>query len=226
MVLQVYPTKYRATCHGLSAASGKAGAVVGAFGFGESRDTQAGPSYCGQGCTVCCRINGARACLWGSCCRAEPLAALLLSKVFNALPAPPPPAAGELAYKQGAQKTLIGLCVCMFLGLLCTYFVPETKGACSCAELRCAALCCAVLCTYFVPETKGGCGLEPCDAWLVYLHLLVAVQRCAGCASGADACVACPLHSAPTSACQPVQLLCCALQARPWRRSTLSAMAL
>ncbi len=36
--------------------------------------------------------------------------------------------AGELAYRQGTQKTLVGLCVCMFIGLLCTVFVPETKG--------------------------------------------------------------------------------------------------
>ena len=32
---EVFPTKYRSTCHGISAASGKAGAIVGAFGFGE-----------------------------------------------------------------------------------------------------------------------------------------------------------------------------------------------
>lgn len=30
------PPEYRATCHGLSAASGKLGAIVGAFGFGET----------------------------------------------------------------------------------------------------------------------------------------------------------------------------------------------
>jgi hypothetical protein len=41
---------------------------------------------------------------------------------------PPPCPAGELAYRKGAQKTLIGLCVCMFVGTLCTVFVPETKG--------------------------------------------------------------------------------------------------
>lgn len=29
---------------------------------------------------------------------------------------------------QGTQNTLIGLCVCVFVGLLCTMFVPETKG--------------------------------------------------------------------------------------------------
>lgn len=45
------------------------------------------------------------------------------------LPIPPLPAGfGELAYRQGTQKTLIGLCVCMFAGLCCTWFVPETKG--------------------------------------------------------------------------------------------------
>ncbi|GAB4823954.1 hypothetical protein N2152v2_011000 [Parachlorella kessleri] len=65
---EVYPTKYRSTCHGLSAASGKAGAIVGAFGF------------------------------------------------------------GELAYRHGARNTLIGLCCCMFVGTICTIFVPETKG--------------------------------------------------------------------------------------------------
>jgi len=30
----LYPTKFRSTCHGISAASGKLGAIVGAFGFG------------------------------------------------------------------------------------------------------------------------------------------------------------------------------------------------
>ena len=36
--------------------------------------------------------------------------------------------AGELAYRKGTQKTLIGLCVMMFCGFCCTVFVPETKG--------------------------------------------------------------------------------------------------
>ena len=29
-----FPTKYRSTCHGISAAWGKAGAIVGVYGFG------------------------------------------------------------------------------------------------------------------------------------------------------------------------------------------------
>ncbi|KAK9840974.1 hypothetical protein WJX81_003444 [Elliptochloris bilobata] len=31
---EVFPTKFRATCHGISAAAGKIGAVIGAFGYG------------------------------------------------------------------------------------------------------------------------------------------------------------------------------------------------
>ncbi|KIY98746.1 Inorganic phosphate transporter 1-6 [Monoraphidium neglectum] len=35
---ECFPTKYRATCHGLSAAWGKAGAIVGVYGFGSVND--------------------------------------------------------------------------------------------------------------------------------------------------------------------------------------------
>ena len=65
---ECFPTRYRSTCHGLSAASGKAGAIVGLYGFG---NIAAGSGY--------------------------------------------PAALGALA-------------AFMFGGLLCTYFVPETRG--------------------------------------------------------------------------------------------------
>ena len=31
---ELFPTKFRSTCHGIASASGKVGAVVGTFGFG------------------------------------------------------------------------------------------------------------------------------------------------------------------------------------------------
>ena len=36
---ECFPTKYRATCHGLAAAWGKAGAIVGVYGFGYVNDS-------------------------------------------------------------------------------------------------------------------------------------------------------------------------------------------
>ncbi|KAG8073476.1 hypothetical protein GUJ93_ZPchr0006g44137 [Zizania palustris] len=30
---EIYPARLRSTCHGISAAAGKAGAIIGAFGF-------------------------------------------------------------------------------------------------------------------------------------------------------------------------------------------------
>ena len=55
--------------------------------------------------------------------KADPAPSPLLPR-----PCAPVRPAGELAYRQGTQNTLIGLCACMFIGLLCTAFVPETKG--------------------------------------------------------------------------------------------------
>jgi PHS family inorganic phosphate transporter-like MFS transporter len=65
---EAFPTRYRSTCHGLSAASGKAGAILGVFAF------------------------------------------------------------GALKNQQGFPITFGMLSIFMFCGLLCTYFVPETKG--------------------------------------------------------------------------------------------------
>lgn len=65
---ECYPTRFRCTCHGISAACGKLGAIVGVFGFGSMQLTV------------------------------------------------------------GTQPALGVLAVAVFLGILCTYFVPETKG--------------------------------------------------------------------------------------------------
>eukprot|EP00878_Enallax_costatus_P036417 GHUV01040895.1.p1 GENE.GHUV01040895.1~~GHUV01040895.1.p1 ORF type:complete len:151 (-),score=42.62 GHUV01040895.1:376-828(-) len=65
---EAFPTRFRSTCHGLSAAAGKAGAILGVFAF------------------------------------------------------------GDLKNKQGFPITFGMLSIFMFAGLLCTYFVPETKG--------------------------------------------------------------------------------------------------
>ncbi|CAM9205722.1 unnamed protein product, partial [Phaeothamnion confervicola] len=72
----------RTTCHGFCAACGKAGAIVGAFGF-----------------------------LYASKDPSNPKDRALY---------------GDIGI--GLQKSLGILCVCNFLGLLCTFFVPETKG--------------------------------------------------------------------------------------------------
>lgn len=72
---EVFHTRYRSTLHGVSAAWGKLGAIVGAFGF------------------------------------------------------------GELQLSAGTRPTLIALCVVNFLGMLFTFFIPETKTM----ELECAS---------------------------------------------------------------------------------------
>jgi len=35
---EVFPTRYRSTCHGISAASGKLGAIVALIGFSSLKD--------------------------------------------------------------------------------------------------------------------------------------------------------------------------------------------
>ena len=64
---EVFHTRYRSTLHGVSAAMGKLGAIIGAFGFGEMQLTA------------------------------------------------------------GTRATLIGLAVVNFIGMLFTFFIPETK---------------------------------------------------------------------------------------------------
>jgi PHS family inorganic phosphate transporter-like MFS transporter len=42
---ECFPTKFRSTCHGISAAAGKAGAILGVYGFGAIND-QHGTQLC------------------------------------------------------------------------------------------------------------------------------------------------------------------------------------
>ncbi|KAJ4956571.1 hypothetical protein NE237_013354 [Protea cynaroides] len=78
---EIFPARLRSTCHGISAASGKLGAMVGAFGFlylAQNQDkTKTDAGY--------------------------------------------PPGIG-------VRNSLIMLGVVNFLGLLCTFLVPESKG--------------------------------------------------------------------------------------------------
>ncbi|KAJ4967826.1 hypothetical protein NE237_014527 [Protea cynaroides] len=78
---EIFPARLRSTCHGISAASGKAGAIVGAFGFlyaAQSTDkTKTDAGY--------------------------------------------PPGIGM-------KNSLIMLGVANFLGMLCTFLVPESNG--------------------------------------------------------------------------------------------------
>ncbi|KAK8966949.1 putative inorganic phosphate transporter 1-4 [Platanthera guangdongensis] len=78
---EIFPARLRSTCHGISAAAGKAGAIVGSFGFlyaAQSKDK---------------------------------------TKTDRGYPA-----------GIGVRNSLFVLCVCTFLGLLCTLLVPESKG--------------------------------------------------------------------------------------------------
>ncbi|KAL8140016.1 hypothetical protein V2J09_006037 [Rumex salicifolius] len=78
---EVFPARLRSTCHGISAAAGKAGAIIGAFGF----------LYLSQEKDVAKRDHGYPAGI-------------------------------------GKKNTLILLGVINFVGLLCTFMVPEAKG--------------------------------------------------------------------------------------------------
>ncbi|KVI12380.1 probable inorganic phosphate transporter 1-7 [Cynara cardunculus var. scolymus] len=78
---EIFPARFRSTCHGISAASGKLGAMVGAFGFlylAQNRD----------------------------------------------------PTKTDAGYPAGigVKNALIVLGVVNFLGTLCTFLVPESKG--------------------------------------------------------------------------------------------------
>ncbi|XP_058083695.1 inorganic phosphate transporter 1-4-like [Magnolia sinica] len=78
---EIFPARLRSTCHGISAAAGKAGAIVGAFGFlyaAQSQDK---------------------------------------AKADHGYPA-----------GIGMRNSLILLGCINFLGLLCTFLVPESKG--------------------------------------------------------------------------------------------------
>ncbi|KAI3749931.1 hypothetical protein L2E82_20552 [Cichorium intybus] len=78
---EIFPARVRSTCHGISAASGKLGAIVGAFGF------------------------------------------LYLAQNQD-------PAKADAGYPAGigVKNALIVLGVINFLGTLCTFLVPESKG--------------------------------------------------------------------------------------------------
>ncbi|XP_043718848.1 inorganic phosphate transporter 1-4-like [Telopea speciosissima] len=78
---EIFPARLRSTCHGISAASGKAGAIVGAFGFLYAAQSQ-------------------------------------------------DPAKTDAGYPPGigVKNSLIMLGVVNFLGLVCTFLVPESKG--------------------------------------------------------------------------------------------------
>ncbi|XP_075500851.1 inorganic phosphate transporter 1-4 [Primulina tabacum] len=78
---EIFPARLRSTCHGISAASGKMGAIIGAFGF------------------------------------------LYLAQNQDPKKADPGYPAGI-----GVKNSLIVLGVVNFLGLLCTFLVPESKG--------------------------------------------------------------------------------------------------
>ena len=49
MQAEIFPARFRSTCHGISAAAGKAGAIIGAFGFlyaSQNQDkSKADPGY-------------------------------------------------------------------------------------------------------------------------------------------------------------------------------------
>ncbi|KAG8370409.1 hypothetical protein BUALT_Bualt14G0113900 [Buddleja alternifolia] len=78
---EIFPARLRSTCHGISAAAGKAGAIVGAYGF----------LYAAQSTDKTKTEHGY------------------------------PPGIG-------VKNSLIVLGVINFLGMLCTFAVPETKG--------------------------------------------------------------------------------------------------
>ncbi|KAL2921352.1 putative inorganic phosphate transporter 1-3 [Bienertia sinuspersici] len=78
---EIFPARLRSTCHGISAASGKAGAIVGAFGF----------LYASQ--------------------EKDP------DKRSHNYPA-----------GIGKKNSLIVLGIINFLGMLCTFFIPEPMG--------------------------------------------------------------------------------------------------
>ncbi|XAR61103.1 Phosphate-transporting ATPase [Bertholletia excelsa] len=78
---EIFPARFRSTCHGISAAAGKMGAIVGAFGF------------------------------------------LYLAQNQDKAKADAGYPAGI-----GVKNSLIVLGVVNFVGLLCTFLVPESKG--------------------------------------------------------------------------------------------------
>ncbi|KAK8951918.1 putative inorganic phosphate transporter 1-8 [Platanthera zijinensis] len=78
---EIFPARLRSTCHGISAAAGKAGAIVGSFGF----------LYAAQSKDKTKTDRGYRPGI-------------------------------------GVRNSLFVLCICTFLGLLCTLLVPESKG--------------------------------------------------------------------------------------------------
>ncbi|PQQ17836.1 inorganic phosphate transporter 1-4 [Prunus yedoensis var. nudiflora] len=78
---EIFPARLRSTCHGISAAAGKLGAMVGAFGF-----------------------------------------------LYLAQPQDKTKAEAGFPAGIGVKNSLIVLGVVNFLGLLFTFFVPESKG--------------------------------------------------------------------------------------------------
>ncbi|KAG5613806.1 hypothetical protein H5410_013630 [Solanum commersonii] len=111
---EIFPARLRSTCHGISAAAGKAGAIVGAYGFlyaAQSKDpTKTDAGYPAAAAGKAGAIVGAYGFLYAAQSK-DP------TKTDAGYPA-----------GIGIKNSLIVLRCINALGMLCTFCVPETKG--------------------------------------------------------------------------------------------------
>lgn len=126
---ELFPTSWRSTAHGFAAAMGKLGAIIGAFGFlfasqpAPGETTYSYPCYSSFGDLD---INGA--CKQKNNCpsgRMTPAGAGLGDTCSECIPGV---LSGCYPFGIGVQGALGILAATNFIGLLFTFFIPETAG--------------------------------------------------------------------------------------------------
>jgi len=126
---ELFPTEWKSTGHGFSAATGKAGAIVGAFGFLYAAQPKKGETIYKYPCTHTADMDSAypKACGRKNNC---PTGRKALSTTLGTYcdTCIPNTLAGCAPYGIGVQGALGILAATNFLGMLFTFLVPETMG--------------------------------------------------------------------------------------------------
>jgi len=126
---ELFPTEWKSTGHGFSAATGKAGAIVGAFGFLYAAQPQKGETIYKYPCTHKADMDSAypKACGRKNNC---PTGRKALSTVLGTYcdTCIPNTLAGCAPYGIGVKGALGILAATNFLVMLFTFLVPETMG--------------------------------------------------------------------------------------------------
>jgi len=126
---ELFPTEWKTTGHGISAAAGKAGAILGAFGFMYASQPAKGMITWSFPCSDASMMNSAHptACAQSNNC---PTGRTAPTKTLGSTCSicKPHVMSGCYPFGIGVPGALGILAATNFLGLLFTFLIPETKG--------------------------------------------------------------------------------------------------